>query len=87
MKALAIIAGAGLLASTAVYAETADGEITGIDFDKMTITLDTGETIKASREGMLNELKTGNKVIVTYETKDGEKVASEILQPESGAQN
>lgn len=82
---LAALAMVGMTACA--HAETADGQIIGIDPEAMTVTLDTGGPYKVMREGMLNELKTGNQAIIIYEVKDGEKIASEILQPEEGALN
>lgn len=65
--------------ATAARAETADGQIVSMNPEKMTVTLDTGDTFKVERSGMLNELNTGDSVTVNYDMKDGDKVASEIV--------
>lgn len=74
MTALALMS----LAATA-YAETADGQIVAIDPEAMTVTLDAGGVFKVERSGMLNDINTGDSVTIEYETKDGENVASEII--------
>ena len=77
VPALAALAMVGLAA--AAHAETADGDITGIDHEMMTVTLDSGGPYHVMESGMLNELKTGDRATVTYEEKDGKMVASQII--------
>ena len=64
--------------ATVAHAETADGNIAGIDHTKMTVTLDNGKVYHVSRSGALNGVETGMHATVHYEMKDGKMVVTEI---------
>jgi Cu/Ag efflux protein CusF len=69
-----------VLASTAVLAatETKTGEIKSTDASKKEIVLSSGDTFELGSNVKLDKLKVGEKVTVTYETKDGKMLASKV---------
>lgn len=74
------VVAASLLAGTAAFAasQSMNGAIKSIDAKQATITLATGETFQLPKGFNVKSLKAGEKVSVTYDTKDGKMVASEV---------
>lgn len=71
--AMAILTGAGV-----AMAATADGTIKSIDLKANTFTLDSGTVFKAEKTVDLKRLKLGEKVAVTYDTKNGANEARAV---------
>jgi hypothetical protein len=53
------------------WAETAEGKITAIDADTLTITLDNGKTYKLPGEIDLDALSTNMTVLIAYQKVNG----------------
>ena len=74
---------AALIASAmTAFAAEADGEITRIDQDKGTITLDDGNTYKLPGEFDVSSLKKGMDIVLSYDEVDGEKLIADMQIPE-----
>lgn len=71
-----------LLATSAAFADDAEGAITKIDATKQTITLDDGNTYKLPGEFDVASLKKGMEVVLSYDEVDGEKLISDMQLPE-----
>jgi len=75
---LALIA-AALFSSAAMAAhETKIGEVKSIDTAKHDLVLTSGETFHVGSHVKLENLKIGEKITVTFETKDGKMKASKV---------
>lgn len=57
-----------------------DRRIRSTDAAKHELTLSSGETFTVDSHVKLGSFKTGDKVAVTYDTKDGKKLASKVKQ-------
>lgn len=69
------------MASSALAASmTKTGDIRSTDAAKHELTLSSGETFTVDSHVKLGSFKTGDKVAVTYDTKDGRKLASKVKQ-------
>lgn len=79
---VALALAAALLATTAAFAENAEGEIEKIDSDKQTITLSDGNTYKLPGEFDVSAIKTGMDVVLSYDEVDGEKLIADMQLPE-----
>lgn len=76
---LSAVAASTLLSASAFAAsQTKTGEIKSIDTAKQEIILSGGETFEAAKAVKLDALKSGEKVKITYELKDGKMLASAI---------
>lgn len=81
---VAFTAAAALLASAGLAkADTAEGVIAGIDWERQVMTLDTGEEFVVPQH-FLNELDAGDRVIVNFEQRDGQLHAQNVI-PDAGA--
>ena len=60
-----------LFVGVAAYAEDVDGEITAIDREAMTITLDDGKSYKLPDEFVLEGLTEGVEVVIAFEEVEG----------------
>ena len=58
-------------AAFAAYAADADGTITKVDTEKMTIVLDNGKTYRLPEEMDISAVVEGAEVIIAYDAKDG----------------
>lgn len=77
--AVSAIAASMLLSANAFAAsQTKTGEIKSIDTAKQEIVLSGGESFEAAKAVKLDALKSGEKVKITYDMKDGKMVASSI---------
>lgn len=79
MKRLIIAAAAVTLMTGAAFAATDNGTITVVDSTSDAITLSDGNTFTLAEGTEAESLKVGQKVIVTYASKAGKLVATEIV--------
>ncbi len=79
---IALTLAAALFASSAAFAEDAEGEIKKIDAGKQTITLSDGNTYKLPGEFDVASLKKGMDVVLSYDEVDGEKLIADMQLPE-----
>ena len=81
IAAISALVVATLLASTAIAAtQIKVGEVKSTDATKHELVLASGETFELPQAFKIDSLKTGEKVKVTYEAKDG-KLVAERVQP------
>jgi Cu/Ag efflux protein CusF len=74
-----VLAAVTAMASSALAASmTKTGDIRSTDAAKHELTLSSGETFTVDSHVKLGSFKTGDKVAVTYDTKDGKKLASKV---------
>jgi Cu/Ag efflux protein CusF len=74
-----VFAGLAALSTAALAAtQTATGDVKSTDAAKHELTLSNGETFEVSTHVKLEKFKTGDKVAITYDTKDGKMVASKV---------
>ncbi len=71
--ALATLSTAALAAS-----QTKTGDVKSADIAKHELTLATGDTFEVGTHVKLDKFKTGDKVAITYDMKDGKMVASKV---------
>ncbi|MGE0501584.1 MAG: DUF1344 domain-containing protein [Rhizobiaceae bacterium] len=69
---------AALLISTAAFAAEAEGQITAIDKDNLTITLDNGKSYKLPGEFDLEALKEGMEILLAYDVVAGENLITDM---------
>ncbi len=74
------VAAGTLLAASAAFAaaQTKTGEIKSTDAAKHELVLSSGETFELGSAIKVEKLKAGEKVAITYDTKDGKMVASRV---------
>lgn len=79
-KAFAPVALAALavVSTAALAAQTKTGDVKSTDTAKHELTLASGDTFEVGSSVKLNKIKTGDKVAITYEMKDGKMLASKI---------
>jgi len=77
-KVLAALAASLAIVSAALAAD-ADGKITSVDPEKMTIVLDDGKTYKLPAEMDMSAIAEGVEVIIAYEAKDGVNQITDML--------
>jgi outer membrane lipoprotein SlyB len=77
-KVLAALVASFAIAGAAVAAD-ADGTITRVDPEQMTIVLDDGKTYKLPPEMDMSEIVEGVEVIIAYEAKDGVNQITDML--------
>jgi len=80
-KAIAPVALAALaVMSTAALAatQTVTGDVKSTDAAKHELTLANGDTFELGSSIKLGKIKTGDKVAVTYEMKNGKMMASKV---------
>lgn len=80
-RAFAPIVLAGIAAlSTAAFAaaQTATGDVKSTDAAKHELVLSNGQTFEVGSKVKLEKFKAGDKVAVTYESKDGKLTASKV---------
>jgi Cu/Ag efflux protein CusF len=74
-----MLAGFAALSTAALAAaQTATGDVKSTDAAKHELTLSNGETFEVGTHVKLDKFKAGDKVAITYETKDGKMVASKV---------
>jgi Cu/Ag efflux protein CusF len=82
LKAMPALVMAGLtaLSASAAYAaaQTKTGDIKSTDVAKHELTLASGDTFEVPSGVKLEKFKAGDKVAITYETKDGKMLASKV---------
>lgn len=66
-------------ATFAAYAADADGKITAVDVEQMTIVLDDGKTYRLPAEMDLSVIVEGAEVIIAYDDKDGVNQITDML--------
>lgn len=71
----AVLSGAAIGAS----AEEATGMVEGIDLQSRMILLDDGTVFTVDRSVVLEALRWGAEVTVSYEEKDGQKLISKLM--------
>lgn len=59
--------------------QTKTGEIKSTDSAKHELVLSSGDTFDVSRTIKIDKFKAGDKVTVTYATKDGKMIASKVI--------
>jgi len=84
MLASAVALAALMGASSAAYAATTTGEITGMNLGQHSITLNEGAPIKAPATAQLKRLRLGERVVVAYNGQNGGQHATSI-KPAPGA--
>jgi Cu/Ag efflux protein CusF len=75
---VALILLAAVSTTALAAAQTKTGDIKTTDSAKHEITLASGDTFEVGSKVKLEKFKAGDKVAVTYETKDGKMMASKI---------
>lgn len=76
----ALLVAAGLvLSSGAAMAADDEGTISRVDREKLTITLDNGNTYKLSGEFDVEALQEGVEVVLAYDTVGGEKLVTDLV--------
>jgi hypothetical protein len=69
---------AALMISTAAFAAEAEGQITAIDKENSTITLDNGKSYKLPGEFDVESLKEGMEILLAYDTVAGENLITDM---------
>jgi outer membrane lipoprotein SlyB len=77
-KVLAALLASFAIAGAAVAAD-ADGTVTKVDPQQMTIVLDDGKTYKLPPEMDMSGIAEGVEVIIAYEAKDGVNQITDML--------
>jgi outer membrane lipoprotein SlyB len=77
-KVLAALVASFAIAGAAVAAD-ADGTVTKVDPQQMTIVLDDGKTYKLPPEMDMSGIAEGVEVIIAYEAKDGVNQITDML--------
>ena len=78
MRTLIGAAAAILMMSSAVLAAEAEGPITQIDKDKLTITLDNGKSYKLPGEFDVEVIKEGMEILLAYDVVAGENLITDM---------
>ena len=78
MRTLIGAAAAILMMSSAVLAAEAEGQITQIDKDKLTITLDNGKSYKLPGEFDVEVIKEGMEILLAYDVVAGENLITDM---------
>lgn len=76
----ALLAVASFLSPVSGFAESADVEatITGVDTDKLSLSLDDGKNYQAPEEFNFEGLEAGVKVLVFYTEVEGKRVINDL---------
>ncbi len=76
----ALLAVASFLSPVSAFAESADVEatITGVDTDKLSLSLDDGKNYQAPEEFCFDGLQAGVKVLVFYTEVEGKRVINDL---------
>jgi outer membrane lipoprotein SlyB len=82
MRALLAGLSTALILSGAALAAEAQGHIAKIDAEKLTITLDDGNSYKLPGEFDLSSIREGMEVLIAYDTIDGDKLITDMQLPE-----
>lgn len=69
---------AAMSANAFAASQTTMGNVKSTDAAKHQLTLASGETFVISNHVKLSKFKSGDKVAITFDTKDGKMVASKI---------
>jgi len=64
--------------STASLAASKTGDVKSTDVAKHELTLASGDTFEVGTTVKLDKFKAGDKVAITYDTKDGKMIASKV---------
>ncbi len=75
-----VLAATAILGTTGAFAAEVTGTIESKDAAKQTVTLDNGQVYHLPRNENLSELQVGDAVIVTFETTNGQHMAT-IIDP------
>ena len=76
----ALLVAVGLMLSPgAALAADDEGTISRVDREKLTITLDNGNTYKLSGEFDVEALQEGVEVVLAYDTVGGEKLVTDLV--------
>jgi Cu/Ag efflux protein CusF len=78
MPALVMAGLTALSASAFAAAQTKTGDVKSTDIAKHELTLASGDTFEVPNGVKLEKFKAGDKVAITYETKDGKMMASKV---------
>ena len=78
VSALVVAAGLALSAGAAMAADD-EGTVQRVDREKLTLTLDNGNTYKLSGEFDIESLKEGVDVVLAYDTIGGEKLVTDLV--------
>ncbi|TWG89635.1 uncharacterized protein DUF1344 [Mesorhizobium sp. J18] len=81
MRLVAAAFALGLMMTSALAAET-EGNITSIDEEQMTITLEDGNTYKLPAEIDISALSEGMDVVIAYREQDGVRQITDMVLPE-----
>ncbi len=82
MRLFAALMGLLMLVSSAFALDT-EGKVANVDPEKLTITLDNGQTYKLPSEMDVSAIEPGMSVILAYrEVEDGVKQITDMLLPE-----
>ena len=77
-SALAVAASLAFSAGAALAADD-EGTVKRVDVEKLTVTLDNGNTYKLSGEFDIESLKEGVDVVLAYDTVGGEKLVTDLV--------
>jgi Uncharacterized conserved protein len=73
------LAALGMLAlAPAAQAAELEGVVKQLDTAASTLTLEDGTELRIPSQDLMDKLREGDKVLVTFEEKDGEKVVSSV---------
>jgi len=81
MRLVAAALALGLMTVSALAAET-EGNITSIDEERMTITMEDGNTYKLPAEIEISALSEGMDVVIAYREQDGVRQITDMVLPE-----
>lgn len=75
----AVLSIAAISTAALAASQTKTGEIKSTDSSKHELVLSSGETFDVAKTIKIDKFKVGDKVTVTYATKDGKMVASKVI--------
>lgn len=78
MRRVIVTLAAFLALSSASLAAEAEGHITSIDRDKLTITLDDGKSYKLPGEFDIDAIKEGMEILLAYDQIDGQNLITDM---------
>ena len=69
---------AAVVVCPAVYAADIQGVVKEINTQSSTVTLEDGTDLRIDSQDLLAKIREGDKVMVSFEEKDGQKVVSSV---------
>ena len=77
-SSIALAALSMLALASAAQAAELEGVVKQLDTAASTLTLEDGTELRIPSQDLMDKLREGDKVLVTFEEKDGEKVVSSV---------